>query len=75
MAIFNKSDQSATNHANTTVIATDTKITGEIRVESKVHVEGEFSGTINAKSIISVRKNGLIAGEIVAQKLVVTGCF
>jgi len=75
MAIFRKSDKSAANSANTTVIATDTKITGKIQVESKVHVDGEFSGTINAKSVISVGKNGLIEGEIVAQKLVVTGCF
>jgi len=75
MAISRKSDQSAAKSANTTVIATGTKITGEIQVESKVQVDGEFSGTINAKSIISVEKNGLIEGEIVAQKLVVTGCF
>ena len=75
MAIFSKSDQSAANSANTTVIAADTKITGEIQVESKVHVDGEFSGTIDAKSIISVGKNGLIEGEIVSKKLGVAGCF
>jgi len=75
MAIFRKSNKSTANHANTTVIATDTKIRGEIQVESKVHVDGEFWGTINAKSIISVGKTGLIEGEIVSKKLVVTGCF
>jgi len=75
MAIFSKSDQSATNSANTTVIATDTKIRGEIQVESKVHVDGEFSGTINAKSIIFVGETGLIEGDVVSPKLVVTGSF
>ena len=47
MAIFSKSDQSAANRANTTVIATDTIIRGKIQVESKMQVDGEFSGTIN----------------------------
>jgi len=75
MAIFRKSDQSAANRANTTVIAADTIIRGEIRVESKMQVDGEISGAINAKSIICVGKTGLIEGEVVSQKLVVTGCF
>ena len=75
MAIFSKSDQSATNHTNTTVIAVDTKITGEIQIESKLRLDGEFSGTINLKGIISVGKTGLIEGDIVSRKLIVTGCF
>ncbi|MFC1813138.1 polymer-forming cytoskeletal protein [Thermodesulfobacteriota bacterium] len=75
MTIFGKSDQSATNRANTTIIASGTKLSGEIQVGSKMQVDGEFSGTINAKSIIYVGKTGLIEGEIVSQKLVVTGCF
>jgi cytoskeletal protein CcmA (bactofilin family) len=40
-----------------------------------MQVDGEFSGTINTKSIICVGKTGLIKGEIVSKKLVVTGCF
>ncbi len=75
MAIFSKSNKLATNRANTTIIAADTKMTGEIQIESKLHVDGEFSGTINAKSIIFVGETGLIEGNVVSPKLVVTGCF
>lgn len=67
MAIFRKSNQSAAKSANTTVIATDTNITGEIQVESKVHVDGEFSGTINAKSIISVGKTDSSRAKLLPQ--------
>ena len=73
MAILNKSGQSAANSVNTTIIATGTKIKGELQFDSKVHVDGEFSGTINSKSLISVGKTGLIEGDIVSKKLIVTG--
>ena len=75
MAIFGKSNQSTANRANTTIIAAGTKIMGEIQIESKLHLDGEFSGTINSKGIIFLGKTGFIEGDIVSQKLIVTGRF
>lgn len=44
-------------------------------IESKLRLDGEFTGTINSKGIISVGKTGLIEGDIVSRKLIVSGCF
>ncbi len=75
MGIFTKSDKSSTNPSNTTIIAAGTKIRGELQVEGSMHVDGEFSGPIDATSIITVGKSGYIEGDAAAEKLIVTGGF
>ena len=75
MGIFNKSDQLSVNRANATIIADGTEIREVIRVESNLHVDDKFSGTINSKSIIPLGKNGFIEGDIFSKKLTATGCF
>jgi cytoskeletal protein CcmA (bactofilin family) len=75
MAISKKTDQSAAISASATIIAAGTKINGELQVDSMVYVYGEFSGTINSKSIVSVGKTGLIEGDVVSNKLIVNGRF
>lgn len=75
MAIFNKSDQSKTDGTATTIIAAGTRIEGNLKGECRVHVDGEFSGCIISKGIISVGKTGIIEGEAFSKKLIVTGSF
>lgn len=75
MAIFNKSDQSKTDGAAATIIAGGTRIEGNLKGEGRVHVDGEFSGCIISKGIISVGKTGSIEGEVFSKKLIVTGKF
>lgn len=75
MTIFGKSNQSKPNPDNTTIIAFGTKFIGEIQIESKMQVDGEFSGSINARSIICVGKTGYIEGDIISKKLIVIGRF
>lgn len=50
-------------------------MTGQVEIECKLHVDGEFSGQINSTSLITVGKSGVLEGEVVAKKLVVTGQF
>lgn len=38
-------------------------------------MDGEFSGSINSQSIITVGKGGLVEGDVSAKKLIVTGRF
>jgi len=75
MAIFGKSNKSAIDPFNTTIISGSTKIRGQIQGECRVHMDGKFSGPIDSKSIISVGKSGLIEGDVTAKKLIVTGRF
>ena len=75
MAIFGKSNKSANDPFNTTIISGSTKIRGQIQGKCKVHMDGKFSGPIDSKSIISVGKSGFIEGDITAKKLIVTGRF
>ena len=74
MAIFNKSDKSK-NSANTTIFSAGTRIEGNLKGNCRIHVDGEFSGCIISKGIISVGKTGSIEGEVFSKKLIVTGNF
>lgn len=40
-----------------------------------MHVDGEFEGNIHSKSTVIIGKNGIVKGNISAQKLVVNGKF
>lgn len=71
MAIFDKSDSSS----NTTLIAVGTKIDGEFHLKCKLHIDGEASGKVNSKSIVSIGKGGIFSGDLQANKLIVSGVF
>ncbi len=40
-----------------------------------MHIDGEFEGEVNSKSIVKVGKSGLLKSNLKAQKLIVTGRF
>lgn len=61
--------------ANTTIIAVGTHIKGEILAKSNLHIDGMFEGRILSDSMISIGQGGIATGEIVAQKLIVSGKF
>ncbi|MFC1813593.1 polymer-forming cytoskeletal protein [Thermodesulfobacteriota bacterium] len=73
MGIFNRYRQPASSHAITTIIAAGTKIKGEFQSDSIVQVDGKLLGNINSKSLIVIGKSGIIEGEIVSKKVVITG--
>lgn len=76
MAIFNKSDvKSSVNSSGTTVIANGTKIEGKIQIECNLHIDGEFEGTIKSQKNVTIGKTGVVTGDIIADKLIVSGNF
>ncbi len=76
MAIFNKSDvKSSSNSTGTTIIANGTKIDGKIEIECNLHIDGQFEGTIKSRKIVTIGKSGVVTGEVIADKLIVSGCF
>ncbi len=75
MAIFNKSDESANNSSGTTVIANHTKISGNIEIECNLHIDGEFEGGIKSHKTVTIGKSGIVSGEILANKIIISGSF
>lgn len=75
MAIFNKPNQQADYASNVTTIAAGTNVVGKIDIECNLHIDGEFEGEVNSKSIVKIGKTGLLKSNLKAQKLIVTGRF
>ncbi|MBX2867136.1 MAG: polymer-forming cytoskeletal protein [Acidiferrobacterales bacterium] len=75
MAIFDKSDKQTDYASNVTTIAAGTNIVGKIDIECNLHIDGEFEGEVNSKSIVKIGKAGLLKSNLKAQKLIVTGRF
>lgn len=75
MAIFDKSDKQTDYASNVTTIAAGTNIVGKIDIECNLHIDGEFEGEVNSKSIVKIGKSGLLKSNLKAQKLIVTGRF
>lgn len=75
MAIFDKSDKQADYASNVTTIAAGTSVVGKIEVECNLHIDGEFEGEVNSKSIVKIGQSGLLKSTLKAEKLIVTGRF
>lgn len=75
MAVFGKSDKKAQQPSGTTTIAQGTSITGEIKVNGKLHIDGDVDGKIKINDTLSIGKTGNVKGEIYASKITVAGKF
>ncbi|MGP1580893.1 MAG: bactofilin family protein [Wolinella sp.] len=76
MAIFANGDKSIDGaSAGTTIVASGTKIKGEIVIDCNLHIDGEFEGTIRSKNGVTIGKDGSVGGEIYAERLIVSGNF
>jgi len=75
MAVFGKSDKKAQQPSGTTTIAQGTFITGEIKVNGKLHIDGDVDGKIKINDTLSIGKTGNVKGEIYASKITVAGKF
>jgi len=73
MAIFSKSDKSQPQGA--TIIAKGTKIIGEIQIECSLHIDGVFEGNIGSKNIVTIGRSGIVTGDIIANKVIISGSF
>jgi len=73
MGIFDKNEIRQPVANETTVISQNTKVIGEITVDSNLHVDGEIEGKIVSSILVSIGKTGHVKGEIYAQKVLVSG--
>lgn len=56
-----------------TIIAANTKFKGEVTTDCHFHTDGEFEGTIRSKNTVMIGKTGVVAGDIFAQKVIISG--
>ncbi len=78
MAIFvsdGKQPDGVSTGGGATIIAQNTRIKGEINIDCRLHVDGEFEGNIYSKDTVMIGKSGLVRGEIQTQSLIVAGRF
>ena len=75
MAIFDKTNAESPASSETTIIASGAKIDGVFNCASRLHVDGEVTGEIHSKSIVTIGKGGKINGDITANRLIVNGLF
>jgi len=78
MAVFSKHDRRKSSDSLTTeatIIATGTKIKGDITLSSSLHVDGEIEGVIRSDNIVTIGTKGRINGDIIAESLVINGIF
>ncbi|MBF0369856.1 MAG: polymer-forming cytoskeletal protein [Magnetococcales bacterium] len=73
MALFAAAGQSKADRSNTAIIAAGTKVTGEVRVDCRLHIDGELVGPIHSTNLVSVGRKGRVEGEVHASKLIVSG--
>ncbi len=75
MAIFDKTNAESPASSETTIIASGAKIDGIFNCASRLHVDGEVTGEVHSKSIVTIGKAGKINGSITANRLIVNGLF
>jgi len=75
MGIFNKGDnpKSTAVSSGTTIISDGSRISGELKFNGSVHIDGEVEGNIFCEKILTVGKKGKVKGKITAEKIIVSG--
>ena len=78
MAIFSKREHKKSEGLVTqgaTIIASGTKIKGDLTLSTSLHVDGEIEGVINSDNVVTIGTKGKVNGDIVAKGLVINGFF
>jgi cytoskeletal protein CcmA (bactofilin family) len=56
-----------------TIVATGTRLVGDVESDGVVKVEGEISGTIRAERQVLVARGGVVRGDIITSEAVLGG--
>ncbi len=76
MTGFTRAGKPTDQRSSVTTVAAGTRITGRIRTENDLHVDGELEGEVHSAGTVTVSRTGTIrAGTLVAGHLVVYGRF
>ncbi len=73
MGIFGKKSETKNRASSTTVVAKDTNITGELKLDCDIQVDGYIEGKVNATYQVFVSTSGRIKGDVHADKMIING--
>ncbi|MGE4398421.1 MAG: polymer-forming cytoskeletal protein [Campylobacterales bacterium] len=72
MGIFGRSNKVA-GAGGASIISSGTKIIGQLALKDSFYIDGEIEGDINSEALITVGKNGLVIGKLVAKSVIIGG--
>jgi cytoskeletal protein CcmA (bactofilin family) len=73
MAFDGASRAGTRGEAALTIVATGTRLVGDVESDGVVKVEGEISGTVRAERQVLVARGGVVRGDIVTVEAVLGG--
>jgi cytoskeletal protein CcmA (bactofilin family) len=73
MGIFNRDRRTASSSATSTIIAKGCAVSGELKVESDIQIDGIVEGQLHVDGTLIVAESGCVKGEIYAKQLIVNG--
>lgn len=71
MAMFEQNK--STKKADETIIGTDVSLTGNLKSEGDIQINGKIKGEVNTKSNIAIGEQALIDGSIKARNVLING--
>ncbi|MCG3724960.1 polymer-forming cytoskeletal family protein [Vibrio cincinnatiensis] len=75
MGIFSKQSRAKSQHSATTLIAKGCSVSGQLRLENNIQVDGSIDGQIHVEKTLVISESGVVSGEIFAQHVIVNGAF
>ncbi|MGR5238325.1 bactofilin family protein [Vibrio alfacsensis] len=73
MGIFNQNRGTTRRSAASTLIAKGCAVSGELKVENDIHIDGILNGQLHVEGTLVVAESGRVKGDIFAKQLIVNG--
>ncbi|MGL4380999.1 MAG: bactofilin family protein [Vibrio sp.] len=75
MGIFSKQSRAKSQFSATTLIAKGSHISGELKIESSIQIDGLVEGKLQVDKTLVISESGVVYGEIFADHLIINGQF
>lgn len=75
MGIFSKQSRAKSQLSATTLIAKGSHISGELKIESSIQIDGLVEGKLQVDKMLVISESGVVYGEIFADHLIINGQF
>ncbi|NOH66822.1 bactofilin family protein [Vibrio rotiferianus] len=73
MGIFSQHRGTESRQATSTLIAKGCAVSGELKLENDIQVDGIVNGQVNVDSTLIVSESGRVKGDVYANKLIING--
>ncbi|MGF1751150.1 MULTISPECIES: bactofilin family protein [Vibrio] len=75
MGIFSKNSGTTSRATTTTLIAKGCTISGKLKLENDIQVDGFLEGQVNVEGAIIIAESGRVKGEVFAKHIIINGLF